>query len=103
MSQGGDLTLSIATHDPELIDLALPIAGRISEPMRPAQIRGDHLPRIVMLHGVDDPIVPIAGAREEIKWLQSAGFTGELKEYAGVEHDIAKDMVGDIQNLLRQL
>ena len=103
MSQGGDLALSIATHHPELLDLVLPMAGRISAPMRPSEVSKGRLPHILMMNGVDDPIVTIAGAREAVKWLQAAGFAAELKEYAGIEHRIAKAMVQDIQDRLSEL
>jgi phospholipase/carboxylesterase len=40
--------------------------------------------------------VPTQGARASIAELRRAGYTAELREYAGVEHDISNEEQGDI-------
>jgi predicted esterase len=102
MSQGGDLTLALAVYYPELVSLAMPCAGRLSPPMRPAQFDKpkDTLPTIHMMQGVDDEIVPVESAREAAAWLVGAGFKATLQEYPDTGHTISDAMVKDIQQLL---
>jgi predicted esterase len=105
MSQGGDLALSLAVHYPELIDMAIPLAGRLSEPMRLANFSRSaaRLPIISMKQGLDDPIVSVESARQVLSWLQAAGFSASLQEYANVGHAISKAMIGDLQQDLAKL
>lgn len=100
MSQGGDLSLSLAVYHPQVIDVVLPLAGRLSAPMRPAQVDSPQKPKVFMKVGTDDHIVSVESSREVCGWLQSQGFTAELKEYPGVGHDISAAMVADVQAVL---
>jgi len=105
MSQGGDLTLSLAAFHPELMNLAIPCAGRLSPSMRPTQfnVSKHPLPRVFLKHGVDDPIVPVAFAREASNWLRSVGYNADLQEYRNTSHELSQAMVGDIQRILATL
>jgi phospholipase/carboxylesterase len=40
--------------------------------------------------------VPTQGARDSIAELRRAGYTAELREYAGIEHDISDEEEGKI-------
>lgn len=100
MSQGGDLSLSLAAYHPKLIDVALPLAGRLSAPMRPAQVTSAKKPQMFMKVGADDPIVSLESSCEACAWLQNQGYTAELRDYPGVKHDISADMVAHIQDVL---
>ncbi len=103
MSQGGDLTLHLTAHHPQLVDLACAMAGRLSEPMRPNTITADTLPKVVMLLGLDDHIVLPEPTRAAKSWLQTQNFDVSLHEYAGVGHDISEDMIDKIRAEMRQL
>lgn len=100
MSQGGDLTLALAAYYPELIDLAIPCAGRLSAPMRPQQFDRHTLPRVLMQQGMDDPIVSVESAREAADWLVSVGYDAELREYPNTKHVLSEEMVGYIRQVL---
>jgi len=105
MSQGGDLSLALAAYHPELLDMAIPCAGRLSAPMRPASMNhaSSVLPLVYLKQGAIDPIVSVESAREAAAWLKSVGYQVELQEYPQVGHDISRDMVKDIQQLLTTL
>lgn len=105
MSQGGDLSLGLAAYHPELLDLVIPCAGRLSAPMRQASFNKPPsvLPAIYLKQGANDPIVSPESAREVTAWLKSVGYNASLEEYPGVGHDISPEMVKDIQALLSNL
>lgn len=103
MSQGGDLSLHIASYYPELIHLACPIAGRLSEAMQPKTVISENLPEIVLLQGNDDEIVSIESARDVASWLQLQKYSVNLKEYEGVGHDINEAMIEDIREVIAKL
>jgi predicted esterase len=97
MSQGGDLTLSLATTHPDLVTLGLACAGRVlpTVPEYPADVR---LPRIVMMQGEKDVPVPVEVARSDAARLRKARFDTTYVEYADVEHTITPEMI----TLMRQ-
>ncbi len=103
MSQGGDLSLHLACHYPELVDLSCPIAGRLSEPMRPDAIAHQTLPDILMLNGCDDEIVTVESARDVASWLKTQNFKLSLNEYDGIGHDINAEMIEDIRKAIAKL
>lgn len=101
-SQGGIMTFALAVTHPEALAAAFPISGLLppslypsaalsSQPPRPAT-----LPPIAAFHGASDLAVPTQGARASIAELRRAGYTAELSEYAGVEHDISDEEDGEI-------
>lgn len=47
------------------------------------------LPPIVAFHGASDLAVPTQGARDSIAELKRVRYVAEIREYAGVEHDIS--------------
>lgn len=105
MSQGGDLTLGLTAYYPELLNLAIPNAGRLSAPMRPSVFEHDKasLPHVYLKHGLEDEIVPVAKAREAVKWLSEVGYKAELHEYAGVKHTLSDEMISDMRRLVAGL
>jgi predicted esterase len=103
MSQGGDLTLALCAYYPDLLHLALSMAGRLSSVMRPEQPPQTSLPRISMMQGADDPIVSVASAEEAVEWLKQSGYEAELHVYPGVGHAISYGMVDHIQQNLMAL
>jgi predicted esterase len=68
--------------------------------MRPQHFDKHTLPRIFMQQGMDDLIVSVESAREAAKWLSSAGFNAELREYPHTEHVLSDEMVKDVRQLL---
>jgi predicted esterase len=102
MSQGGDLSLALAVYYPDLIDLAVPLAGRVIRPETFAQ-PADILPKVTLMNGTVDEIVTIESAREALRWLRDHGFDAELREYENVGHGISRQMVSDLHQCLESL
>ena len=42
------------------------------------------------------PAVPTEGARASVTELRRAGYVAQLREYAGVEHDISDDELAEV-------
>lgn len=100
-SQGGIMTFALAVTHPEALAAAFPISGLLPLSLRPSAAlssrpRPATLPPVVAFHGASDLAVPTGGARESIAELRGAGYTAELREYAGVEHDIPDQEQGEI-------
>ncbi len=100
-SQGGIMAFALALTHPDALAAAFPISGLLPPPLYPSaalssEPRPATLPPVVAFHGDSDLAVPTAGARASIAELRSAGYTAELREYAGVEHDISNREMGEI-------
>lgn len=99
MSQGGDLSLHLAVYYGQLIDVAIPCAGRLSAPMRPATVTNTS-PIIRMQQGADDEIVSLESAQAAHAWLGERGFDAELDVYAGLDHNMSEEMRARIQAII---
>ena len=100
-SQGGIMTFVLAVTHPEALAAAFPISGLLPLSLYPSAAlssrpRPATLPPIAAFHGASDLAVPTRGAHASIAELQRAGYTAELREYAGVEHDVSDEEEGDI-------
>ncbi len=100
-SQGGIMTFALAVTHPEALAAAFPIGGLLPPSLYPSAAlssgpRPATLPPIVAFHGASDQAVPTRGSRASIAELRRAGYTAELREYAGVEHDISDEEEGDL-------
>jgi phospholipase/carboxylesterase len=101
-SQGGIMAFALAVTHPEALAAAFPISGLLPPSLYPSaalssqQPRPSTLPPIAAFHGASDLAVPTQGARASIAELQRVGYAAELREYAGVEHDISGEEMGEI-------
>lgn len=100
-SQGGIMTFVLAVTHPEALAAAFPISGLLPPSLYPSaalvsRSRPATLPPITAFHGASDLAVPTRSARASIAELRGAGYAAELREYAGVEHDMTDEEVGDI-------
>ncbi len=100
-SQGGIMTFALAVTHPEALAAAFPISGLLPPSLYPSAAlssrpRPATLPPVAAFHGASDLAVPTRGARASIAELRRAGYTAELREYAGVEHDISDQEEGEI-------
>lgn len=103
MSQGGDITSHLLAYYPELMDVAIPMAGRLSAVMRPDKITAEKLPTVHILTGDQDQYVPVEGVREVKSWLALQGYKVTMKEYIGVRHDIPDEAISDVQMILSSI
>ncbi len=100
-SQGGIMAFALAVTHPEALTAVFPIGGLLPPSLYPSAALSSRpqpatLPPVVAFHGASDLAVPTQGARTSIAELRGAGYTAELREYAGVEHDISGEEEDDI-------
>ena len=100
-SQGGIMTFALAVTHPEALAAAFPISGLLPPSLYPSAAlssrpRPTTLPPIAAFHGASDLAVPTRGARASLAELLRSGYSAELHEYAGVEHDISDQEAGEL-------
>ena len=54
-------------------------------------------------HGMEDPIVPVAGMRTAAKRLLSAGLNVETREYEDAGHEVPQEMLDVIWKDIRSV
>lgn len=101
-SQGGIMTFALAVTHPEALAAAFPISGLLPPSLYPSAAlssgpRPAELPPVTAFHGASDLAVPTAGARGSVAELERAGYRAELREYAGVAHDISPEEEREIR------
>ncbi len=104
-SQGGIMTFALAVTHPEALAAAFPISGLLPLSLYPSAAlssrpRPATLPPVAAFHGASDLAVPIRSARASIAELRRAGYTAELREYAGVEHDTSEEEEAEFVELI---
>lgn len=88
-SQGAIMTLAAAARG-HRFGRAIAIAGRLVPPVRQAQ-RG--APRITLLHGSDDSVIPATEAAFAACRLRSTGYDVETTISEGTGHSISGDVL----------
>lgn len=93
-SQGAMMTFALAVTHPDALSAAFPISGLLPTSLYPSaklssEPRLGKLPPVVAFHGSADLAVPLRSAQASIAELKRAGYSAELREVAGVEHDIS--------------
>ncbi len=101
-SQGGAVALHGALRHPEplggilalscYLPLQAALAGALSDANR-------HTP-ILMCHGQQDPVLPLALGLAACNWLRAAGYRVEWKEYP-MQHQVCMPEIQDIAAWLR--
>jgi len=94
LSQGGDMCFTLAAQHGDEFRLCMPIAGRLLTGK--FYLKSDS-GVIRIHHGIEDPVVPVAGMRTAAKRLLSAGFKVETHEYEGAGHEVPQEMVDVIE------
>jgi len=102
-SQGGILSYAMALFHPDLVELALPVAGYLPEPLWPlVPVRGTRYPPIRAMHGTDDPVVAYAPTRTMTQILRRRGFDVTLRPFTGVPHTQTEAMYDASGRLLAE-
>ncbi|MFN2348037.1 MAG: alpha/beta hydrolase [Thioalkalivibrio sp.] len=78
---------ALSTYLPDLEAAGLPV--------RP----GPHLTPVFQAHGLSDPIIPVAAARNAVHALQSLGIDVQSHEYP-MAHQVCEEEIGDFTNWL---
>jgi len=80
-SLGGYLALSVASVDPRVKAVVEFFGGM------PEELQGfTRMPAVLILHGKEDPIVPVSEATRLQQLLERAGTPYEMKLYPGAGH-----------------
>jgi phospholipase/carboxylesterase len=102
-SQGGMMTLGVVLNSPQLLAGAVVLSGRLLPkfvpPTLPDELRD--LP-ILIQHGSEDQVLPVAGGREARTFLEEAGSPVTYTEYP-MGHDISVESLGQIRSWLSNL
>jgi predicted esterase len=103
ISQGGDISLLLAIHYPQLIKAAFPLLGFIHrqayEGMKGSSVKG--VP-VYMFQGEDDKIVSVNYTQKEVAFLKNK-FQITLSTYPQTGHDVTAAMEKDYSALMRPL
>jgi phospholipase/carboxylesterase len=95
-SYGGDLSFLLAIHHPDQVLAAFPVGARFLPSWMPAAAGcGSECPRVFVMHGDEDQIVPKAPTRRAAALLADMGFRVEFHQYAGVGHEFGDRMKAD--------
>lgn len=95
-SQGGMLALALAFNHPEVVDVALPMAGHVPGPCMPTGGPPQGAPPIRAFHGDSDDRLPYAAMRDTVDRLTAQGWDIELATYPGVGHQVSRQMQADL-------
>jgi len=96
-SQGGMLSFALALHHPEVVGLAIPVAGFLPPGLLPGtRPAGARIPPIVALHGQADRRIKIDWVRAGVADLARAGIPVTLYEYPRVGHQLHGQMVQEL-------
>jgi phospholipase/carboxylesterase len=98
-SQGGMLSYVLAARHPREIAYAFPMAGGAP----PALLPHDHAPTapVYALHGTSDPVIDVSIARSTVAAFREQGAKAELREFAGVDHDMPPALREDLLSHVR--
>jgi phospholipase/carboxylesterase len=99
-SQGGIIAHAIAVHHPELIEIAVPVAGFLPPALAPSEKHEGPHPRIVAFHGDVDPTVSYAWDEMSVKQEKAFGLPAELRLWPGVTHKFGSEELADYSNLI---
>lgn len=100
-SQGGMLTYTIGLAHPELFAGLIPIGGFLTVPvdsLHPLSPQARAVPMLI-LHGVNDDIVPFKSALEAEAKLKEAGMDIRLHRYPA-RHQITSEMTDDARDFI---
>ncbi len=96
-SQGGAMTLDVG--------LRLPLAGLVSmsgylhgEP----EPTGDRLPPTLIMHGTDDPVVPLSAANQVCQVFQALGVSVQYREFP-MAHTILPEQMEVMQTFIQEI
>jgi phospholipase/carboxylesterase len=94
-SQGAILSLSVALTRPELIAGAVVLSGRTLPEVAAQAHASSTPPRVLLLHGLRDGVLPWANAPASQQALRAVGIEPLLKSY-DADHEVNAEMRADL-------
>jgi phospholipase/carboxylesterase len=96
-SQGGAMTLDVG--------LQLPLAGLMvlsGYLHSPPPLKLEQVPPVLMVHGRQDPVVPILAAQRSRDSLQALGASVQYQEYPMMGHEIQPVVLQELQTFVKE-
>lgn len=96
-SQGGVMAYDLVLSEPERFAGLVALSSWLPEPVDraiPANDAARNLPALV-IHGTQDPMVPVAGAQESRQRLMARGLNVHYREYP-MQHEINPDALREL-------
>ena len=96
-SQGAILSAAVALTRPELVRAAVLMSGRILPESAEESAPAGQQPQYLVVHGVSDPVLPIAHGRASHATLERLGIAHEYHEF-GTGHQISDESLDLVTN-----
>jgi phospholipase/carboxylesterase len=102
-SQGCLMAIDVGLRYPQRFAGIVGISGFICEPEKLVRELSPiaREQRLLITHGVQDPIVPYAQVRSQVRVLESAGLNIQFQEYQKAHTIAGEDEIGLIRNFMR--
>ena len=101
-SQGGILSLAMATYYPQDIRASVPVSGWLPSSIWPETDVAPIVP-VIAFHGEKDSVLPISATEESIIALRSLGMEIEFQRYSGLDHQISRKEKQDWSQTIKKL
>lgn len=99
-SMGAVMALALSLAHPEMFRGVCAHSGYVPEPL---PVRWDSLagPEFVLLHGTDDPVIPVAMARRAQRLFAASNARFLYREYP-MQHEISDESLSDVRQWIGQ-
>jgi predicted esterase len=99
-SYGGDLAWWLAAHDPEIVDVAVPMGTRLlGDPPPEAASKTP----VVVLQGEVDHVIDASRTSERVESLKRRhGVAIDVRVYPGLGHDVSPELLEDWRSILQE-
>lgn len=92
-SQGAMMTMMLAAEHPDALDRGVALSGALPRPLKVPS--GARHPPVFMAHGTADKVVPVERGRAAHEALRELGVSVTFREYDGMAHRVAPNVVRD--------
>ena len=100
-SQGTAMALQTALGLKDSLRAVVGFSGFLAQGQPENQ--GDSVCPVHLVHGTQDPVVPIAASQKAEKQLQDLGYTASLQPCAGLDHSINEAGLASAVEFLRKI
>ena len=102
-SQGGVMALEAGLNYPGKIAGIVSMSGYLPDPKATLKnLQAALETPILLVHGTEDPVVPVEGSRQAAQTLRQARYKPVLKEFP-MAHQITEESLNEVSRFLRQV